>query len=169
LCSKNSTGSGSRTAAAKQPITSTAFDGATTFSPRDRHRPVLHRLRVLRTEAQPAAVAGTDDERESSPARRPCTGSWRSGWRPRSQQTAKKSENITSAIGRRPVIAAPIAAPRIACSEIGVSRTRVGPNRSSSPSVALKTPPASATSSPRNTTDGSRSISCAMARATAAR
>ncbi len=66
-----------------------------------------------------------------------------------SQQTAKKSLNISSAIGRSPFIAAPIAAPMIACSLIGVSRTRSGPNRSSSPSVVLKTPPAAATSSPR--------------------
>ena len=43
-----------------------------------------------------------------------------------SQVTAKKSLNISSAIGRRPVIAAPIAAPTIACSLIGVSRTRFG-------------------------------------------
>ena len=69
-----------------------------------------------------------------------------------SQQTAKKSENMISAIGRSPVIAAPIAAPRIACSEIGVSRTRFGPNSSSRPTVVLNTPPAAATSSPRNTT-----------------
>jgi len=45
-----------------------------------------------------------------------------------------------------------MAAPRIACSEIGVSRTRNGPNCSYSPTVALNTPPAFATSSPRNTT-----------------
>ena len=49
---------------------------------------------------------------------------------------------MISAIGFSPVIAAPIAAPRIACSEIGVSRTRLGPNCSSSPTVALNTPPA---------------------------
>ena len=65
-----------------------------------------------------------------------------------SQQTAKKSLNISSAMGRRPFIAAPIAAPMIACSLIGVSRTRSGPNRSSSPSVVLNTPPAAAMSSP---------------------
>ena len=46
----------------------------------------------------------------------------------KSKHTARKSENMISAIGRRPVIAAPMAAPRIACSEIGVSRTRFGPN-----------------------------------------
>ncbi len=86
-----------------------------------------------------------------------------------SQHTARKSENMISAIGRRPVIAAPIAAPMIACSEIGVLRTRFGPNRSSSPTVALNTPPASAMSSPRNTTRSSRSISCAIPAATASR
>ena len=63
---------------------------------------------------------------------------------------------MISAIGRNPVIAAPIAAPRIACSEIGESRTRFGPNLSSRPTVALNTPPAAATSSPRNTTRSSR-------------
>ena len=67
----------------------------------------------------------------------------------RSQHTAKKSLNMISAMGRRPFIAAPITAPMIACSEMGVSRTRRGPNRSSSPSVVLNTPPAAATSSPR--------------------
>ena len=65
-----------------------------------------------------------------------------------SQQVARKSENMISAIGRSPVIAAPIAAPMIACSEIGVSRTRSGPKRSNNPTVALNTPPAAPTSSP---------------------
>ena len=36
--------------------------------------------------------------------------------------------SLLVSIGRNPVIAAPIAAPRMACSEIGVSRTRDGPN-----------------------------------------
>ena len=76
---------------------------------------------------------------------------------------------MISAIGRKPVIAAPIAAPMIACSEIGQSRTRFGPNFSSRPTVDLNTPPAAATSSPRNTTRSSRSISCAMPAATASR
>src|SRR6185369_4214984 len=84
-----------------------------------------------------------------------------------SQVTAKKSLNISSATGRRPVIAAPIAAPTIACSLIGVSTTRRGPNWSISPSVSLKTPPAAPTSSPISTTVSSRAISWAMPRATA--
>ena len=87
----------------------------------------------------------------------------------RSQHTAKKSLNMISATGRRPVIAAPMAAPRIACSLIGVSRTRCGPNSSSRPTVALNTPPAAATSSPRNTTRSSRRISWAIPLATASR
>ncbi len=86
-----------------------------------------------------------------------------------SQVTAKKSENISSAIGRRPVIAAPIAAPMIACSLIGVSRTRSAPNSANRPSVSLNTPPAAPTSSPISTTFGSRRISWAMPRAMAAR
>src|SRR4051794_25664717 len=86
-----------------------------------------------------------------------------------SQLTAKKSENISSATGRRPVIAAPIAAPTMACSLIGVSRTRSGPTRSITPSVSLNTPPAAPTSSPISTTDRSRSISWAIPAATACR
>ena len=53
--------------------------------------------------------------------------------------------------------------------KVDAALTRLGPNRSSSPGVALKTPPAAPTSSPRNTTDSSRAISCAMPRATASR
>ena len=49
--------------------------------------------------------------------------------------------NCISAIGRMPMSAAPIAAPTIADSEIGVSMTRISPKRSSIPSVTLKAPP----------------------------
>ena len=86
-----------------------------------------------------------------------------------SQHVARKSENMISTMGRSPVIAAPIAAPTMASSEIGVSRTRSGPNRSRSPTVVLKTPPAAATSSPMKYTVGSRSISWAIPAATASR
>ena len=56
-------------------------------------------------------------------------------------QTPKKSTNINSTIGRIPSTAAPIPSPMNAVSEIGVSRTRFGPNSSSSPVVELKMPP----------------------------
>jgi hypothetical protein len=76
---------------------------------------------------------------------------------------------MISATGRIPVIAAPIAAPTMACSEIGVSHTRPDPNSSCSPTVVLNTPPAAPMSSPRHTTVGSRRISRAMPSATACR
>jgi hypothetical protein len=75
---------------------------------------------------------------------------------------------MISATGRRPAMAAPIAAPAIAVSEIGVLRTRFLPNRSARPSVVLNTPP-DAMSSPSSTTRSSRAISCASAAATACR
>lgn len=76
---------------------------------------------------------------------------------------------MISATGRIPVMAAPIAAPTMACSEMGVSHTRPGPNSLNSPAVVLNTPPASPMSSPRHTTAGSRRISRAMPSATASR
>ena len=49
--------------------------------------------------------------------------------------------NISSTTGRLPVIASPTPMPTKPASEIGVSRTRSGPNFASSPSVTLNTPP----------------------------
>ena len=50
------------------------------------------------------------------------------------------SMNMISITGRSPVAAAPTAAPRKPISDIGVSRTRRGPNDSSSPAEVLKGP-----------------------------
>ena len=74
-------------------------------------------------------------------------------------------------VHERPLIALAerIAIPVIACSEIGVSRTRPGPNSASSPAVVLNTPPAAPMSSPSTTTEGSRRISLASPSATASR
>ena len=47
-----------------------------------------------------------------------------------SKQQAMKSMNCISATGRMPMYAAPIAAPTMAVSEIGVSMTRASPKRS---------------------------------------
>ena len=76
---------------------------------------------------------------------------------------------MISATGRSPVIAAPRAAPTMACSEIGVSQTRSGPNSVNSPVVVLKTPSAAPMSSPRHTTVESVRISRAIPSATASR
>src|SRR5437762_1197691 len=80
-----------------------------------------------------------------------------------------KSSYMISAIGRIPCIAAPIAAPASAISEIGVLRTRSGPNSASMPCVTPIEPPISAMSSPMTKTSGSRRIACESASRTASR
>jgi hypothetical protein len=82
---------------------------------------------------------------------------------------AMKSPNMISMTGRSPVTAAPNAAPAMASSEIGVSNTRSFPCLSCSPGVVMNTPPARATSSPKKTTEGSRSISSSRAQGIAVR
>ena len=68
-----------------------------------------------------------------------------------SRAMPKKSMIMISATGSRPSIAAPTAAPRMAASEIGVSRTRWCPYFVDSPAVR-QDPPGSAMSSPSRTT-----------------
>ncbi len=65
-----------------------------------------------------------------------------------SKASRAKLTVISSTTGRRPPIAEPTPMPTIVFSEIGVSRTRRSPNSSSSPSVTLKAPWKTATSSP---------------------
>src|SRR5215470_8264122 len=79
----------------------------------------------------------------------------------------RKSPNMMSTTGRIPVMAAPTAIPVKPASEIGVSITRSVPNSSTKPESTLKGVPASATSSPRIQTRGSRRISSANASRTA--
>src|SRR6202521_2920061 len=74
-----------------------------------------------------------------------------------------KSPNMMSTTGRIPVMAAPTASPVKPASEIGVSSTRSLPNSSKRPERTLNGVPASATSSPRMQTVGSRRISSASA------
>ena len=52
-----------------------------------------------------------------------------------------KSMNCISAIGRMPMSEAPMAAPTMAVSLIGVSMTRFSPNFSRNPAVTRKAPP----------------------------
>src|SRR5579863_3087917 len=74
-----------------------------------------------------------------------------------------KSPNIMSITGRMPVIAAPTAIPVKPASDIGVSSTRLDPNSSTRPVSTLNGWPASAISSPKIKTRGSRRISSARA------
>src|SRR5918995_5582772 len=78
-----------------------------------------------------------------------------------------KPENWISATGFSPAAAMPTATPPIASSASGVSITRSGPKRSSSPCVARNTPPFTPTSSPSTTTLSSSAIACARAMVTA--
>src|SRR5919205_423447 len=81
--------------------------------------------------------------------------------------SVRKSPNIRSTTGRRPVIAAPTPRPVKPGSLIGVSITRPVPNSSTRPDSTLNGVPASATSSPITNTVGSRRISSASASLTA--
>ena len=78
-----------------------------------------------------------------------------------------KSSYMISTTGRMPCIAAPIPAPTIAISEIGVFRTRSGPNSASIPWVTAIEPPISAMSSPMMKTSSSLRIACESASRTA--
>src|SRR5438105_11595577 len=71
----------------------------------------------------------------------------------------EKASYCISQTGRKPAMQRPTALPRIPASASGVSTHRSGPNRSRSPAVARKTPPARLTSSPMTRTDSSRSSS----------
>ena len=125
LCSQKITGSGSRTAAAIRPDDVGRRRRRDDLQARDGHRPVLDALAVLRAEAEAGAVGGPQHERQRDLAvghvarLGDLVGDHVPGH-------GEEVRNISSAIGRRPVIAAPIAAPTMACSLIGVSRTRSG-------------------------------------------
>src|ERR1700693_6370860 len=81
--------------------------------------------------------------------------------------SVRKSPNMMSTTGRRPVIAAPTPRPVMPGSEIGESRTRSGPNSCTRPASTLKGVPPAATSSPRMNTVSSRRSSSASASLTA--
>src|SRR5262249_19412565 len=80
-----------------------------------------------------------------------------------------KSSYMISTTGRIPCMAAPIPAPTIAISEIGVLRTRSPPNSSYSPCVTPIEPPIWAMSSPMTKTSSSLRIASDSACRTAAR
>src|SRR6266566_6808831 len=81
-----------------------------------------------------------------------CVISW-------SRQGYEKASYCISQTGRQPAMQSPTALPRIPASASGVSTQRFSPNRSRSPAVARKTPPARPTSSPITITVSSRASS----------
>ena len=76
--------------------------------------------------------------------------------------------NMISATGRSPPRAAPMAAPTMACSEMGVSRTRSAPCLAARPLVTPNTP-LSEMSSPSSTTRSSEARASSRARVMADR
>src|SRR5262249_455376 len=84
-------------------------------------------------------------------------------------EIVRKSSYMISTTGSIPWIAAPIPAPTIAISEIGVLRTRSGPNSASIPWVTPMDPPISAMSSPMMKTLSSCRMACESASRTASR
>ena len=86
-----------------------------------------------------------------------------------SMASSEKLTVISSITGRRPTIAAPTPMPTIVFSEIGVSRTRLSPNSSSSPWVTLKAPLKTPMSSPIRNTRSSRFSSSRNASLSASR
>ena len=86
-----------------------------------------------------------------------------------SSESVRKSSYMISTTGRMPCMAAPMPAPTIAISEIGVLRTRSGPNSSSIPCVTPIEPPISAMSSPMMKTSSSLRIAWESASRTASR
>jgi hypothetical protein len=85
-----------------------------------------------------------------------------------SAPVGRKSLNMISTTGRRPVTAMPRATPRKPFSQIGVLITRPG-NASGRPAFVLKTPPAAPTSSPMKYTLESAASASASAALTASR
>ena len=145
-----------------RPRASCALLGYTTFRPGTW---VSHASRLWQCWAAPPvpAPAGrrTTMGREMLPPNmKRILAAWLTSW---SMATVRKSLNMSSAMGLRPVAALPTAAPMMAPSEIGVSRTRSGPNSSIMPALTPKQPPKAPTSSPNRSTLGFSRIRMDMA------
>ena len=168
MCSKKTTGLSSRIADFRRPFASAGVDGATIFRP---GIPISQETGICEWIAPKRAPPPTTERITSGTLCRPSVrNQYLVDWLIRlSMESARKSPNMISSTGRFPDTAAPNAAPVIASSEIGVSKTRLAPYFSYSPGVAAKTPPAAATSSPKKITLSSRASSSSSASRIASR
>ncbi len=168
LASKTSTGSGSLIAATSPAAASAGVLGTTTFRPGIimAQFSTLCECWAANPTPPPLAHRMTSGSRICPPDMNRVLAIWLATT---SQQTAKKSLNMISATGFIPAMAAPMAAPAMACSEIGVSRIRSPPNSAYRPLVVLNTPPSRPTSSPSTSTSGSAASSWRSAASTASR
>jgi len=129
------TGSGSRTAAAQKPTTSDGFEGATTFKTRNHHAPVSTLGYAARPKARASAVARPDDERTL----RLAVGHVAALWEFIGDVVETNRYEVREHDFRDRLQAGHRRAHRGAQEwlfEIGVSRTRSGPNCSRGPTVA---------------------------------
>src|SRR3984893_4950045 len=168
LCSKTRTGSSSRMAARSSPYAALGELAAATLSPGS-----------CRYHDSPVAECCVPNRPVPPPMARTVSGTLH--WPPlmkrnlgssltiASPAVGRKSLNMISTTGRRPATAMPSATPRNPFSQMGVLRTRLSPNRSTTPSLVLNTPPDAPTSSPMSITVGSAAISSMSAAATASR
>ena len=123
-------------AAFSSPLASAGFAGATTFSPgvAANQPSKLCECCAVSWLPAPLGVRMTSGQRTSPPNMAPILAAWLTTW---SIATSRKLSVMISTTGRSPSIAAPTPAPTKPSSEIGVSRTRSGPNSSSRPAVTL--------------------------------
>ena len=136
LFSTNTTGLGSAMAAASRPAASTARLGMTTLRP---GTCVSQASRLCECCAAPRCpappcVRSTSGTVSWPPDMKCALAAAFTSW---SRASVTKSTNMISSTGSNPDWAAPIATPVIAASLIGVSITRLVPNASARPAVAV--------------------------------
>src|SRR5712691_7435185 len=160
------TGLSSRIAVFSRPFASAGSDGKTTFRPGTcaTHACRLWLCCAAERRVAPIVVRCVSGTFSFPPDMSCVFAAWFASW---SITSVRKSPNMMSTTGRSPVIAAPTPRPVMPGSEMGVSRTRSGPNSSTRPERTLNGVPASATSSPMTNTVGSRRSSSASASLTA--
>ena len=146
-----------------RPLASAGVDGTTTFRPGTWASHASSDCEWVAPELSPpkTAVRRVSGAPSSPPDMNRALAAWLTSW---SSPMLTKSMIISSATGRSPARAVPTAAPTMAASEIGVSRTRSVPKVVDSPLVTWEIPPAgSARSSPSRTTSGSAASASASA------
>ena len=134
--SSTSTGSSSRIAAASRPLASAQVAGATTFSPGTWAYQTSRFCEWVADSCwpPPPGVRITSGTLTWPPDSDRSLAALLTIW---SMASRLKLIVMISTTGRSPIIAAPMATPVNPSSQIGVSRTRRGPNSASSPAVIL--------------------------------
>ncbi|PKV99881.1 hypothetical protein ATK30_0874 [Amycolatopsis echigonensis] len=134
--SSRSTGSSSRIAAASRPLASAGVAGASTFRPGTWAYQTSRFCECVAASCcpPPPGVRITSGTLTCPPNIERIFAAWLTIW---SMASRLKLIVMISTTGRSPSMAAPIAVPTNPSSQIGVSRTRRGPNSVSNPAVIL--------------------------------